>query len=148
MNVDIAIALAFLYLGWGELVQDSMDGKRDEKDVRCWVVLSKKLPEANAPEPRRHTPSSLRCRVDLDPNNIHENEWPQGWVRAVCDHRRRRRGSVVGQPTEKRTHRRKRVKKMQMGIMLVHSATEIVCRRRTRGMLAGTKLEGWREIRI
>jgi len=31
-----------------------------------------------------------------------------------------------------------------MGIMLVHSATEIVWRRRTRGILAGTKLEAWR----
>jgi hypothetical protein len=45
---------------------------------------------------------------------------------------------------EERTHRRKRVRKMQMGIILVHSATEMVWSLRTRGMLAGTKLEAWR----
>jgi len=36
------------------------------------------------------------------------------------------------------------VRNMQIGIMLVHSATEIVWRRRTRGILAGTKLDAWR----
>jgi hypothetical protein len=43
-----------------------------------------------------------------------------------------------------KAHRRKRVRKMQIGIMLVHSATVTVWRRRTRGMLAGTKLAAWK----
>ena len=49
---------------------------------------------------------------------------------------------------EIRTYRRKSVRKIQVGIILVHSATEIVWRRRTRGILAGTKLEKWRGIYV
>lgn len=48
-------------------------------------------------------------------------------------------------PAEERTYRRKRVRKTQMGTMLVHSATETVWSLRTRGILAGTKLEALRE---
>src|SRR6266851_1665036 len=88
------MAPAFLYLDCGELVQGSMHRKSDEGNVRCRIVLRENLPEANASEPRRHAPSSLRCRVDLDPDDIHDHEWPQGWVRATGQ-------SVAAQPHEK-----------------------------------------------
>ena len=48
----------------------------DEGDIRCRVVLCEELPEANASQPRRHAPSSLRCRVESDPDEIEEHEWP------------------------------------------------------------------------
>ena len=47
---------------------------------------------------------------------------------------------------EKRTHRRNRVRKTQTGMMFVHKATETVWSRRTRGMLAGTKLRTLRGV--
>ncbi|SRR6266403_3514698 len=118
-------------------------------NVRCRVVLCKKLPKANASEPRRHASPALRCGVDMNPDDVYGHERPQRRVRAVCDRRRRMSIVALGMPTtraEKRTHRRNRVRKTQTGMMFVHKATETVWSRRTRGMLAGTKLRTLRGV--
>src|SRR5258708_11695808 len=66
-----------LLVPWLKSPHSELKVSRNNRNVRCRVVLCEKLPKANASEPRRHASPALRCRVDMNPDEVYGHERPQ-----------------------------------------------------------------------
>src|SRR5216684_3948020 len=78
-----------LLVPWLKSPHSELKVSRNNRNVRCRLVLCEKLPKANASEPRRHASPALRCRVDMNPDEVYGHERPQRRVRTTCHHHRR-----------------------------------------------------------
>lgn len=88
-----------LLVPWLNSPHSELKESRDDRNVRCRVIFCEKLPKANASEPRRHASPALSCGVEMNPDEVHGHEGPQGWVRAACHRRRRTSVVALAMPT-------------------------------------------------